>query len=990
MVEKKTDTPNDLPKESYIKESEKSEAQILAEKKSADDAASASLRSGQVAGSASIVPKLNDSTHEFDRLTALDAQDRKDNKYEFIKFDVGPKSIKSNKIGCFAPSEGSNQSALNMSPIDNNLYSPELCALNVALKMSDIKMKSALDPNASAPVTQVAGLYYKMVDGYFADNLDYFDKRTDKASGLLATGLVNDFSTWQRSIDWANVKPKVDRFKNLQRNPELFSIEWTGYFKPDVTGNWTFQTTSDDSSLLWIDNNSSQPTISYKTTNLSKSAKDRPIGFLNNSGLHGDARVAININNINLTAGKMYPIRMMFGQNYGGIQMQLSIRRPNGTEIKDGAGIFFSYITADGKPGKPNSIGQMYYALAENTPQDTRNNLFKCLTTQDTLPTKSDITYKVVWQALDPQSESALIKQDNYVELDAFGNLLIRNGNRTNQYNDNQNIVKSVNNEQKFGPSYKFPPTEKATNEIAYLKNYFDPKWSTDYQSRKNPGYYRVPKDMPYIADYGWSYGSQYGHNPTGYLTYLLYLTDSGQLLIYKTKGWRWEFMRQINSLNQSTGKHVTSNSDKQSTIPQPIGITPNPEWIQERQSKGIQNYIIISPDGPNTTKPLWQRWWEKFGTVDQIYRNGSENKSIISYNGQYKLEINEVGNLVLKYSVKGCSTKNQYTTYTASDSNSYYLYEASSDPKMGKMYYSEAHKDKPKTLEYIPQDSSILTYANTYKNGGNYAPASTAGETTVSNQAECAKKCTDSACKYYYHYKKADGKEYCVADATNQLPTAYVSNSPNSPYKNSKLYVRESTINLDQTQMPFPVPIKEVNAFSEYAGYNDYKMVNPSWPHPVGYKMNKEWKKWQNNENQIMHKQAFSNMVDRTEGFDGAINIIQSNQIDPLMKISSSYSNKLNQMSQNYTDLSGNIDSYNSLHKDLSNNNKKYNFNNIGADGKSILYYKDIKTPTVADGVQEDINIMLVQQNTMYIVGAVTAATLLVSALFIGGSNSA
>jgi hypothetical protein len=166
--------------------------------------------------------------------------------------------------------------------------------------------------------------------------------------------------------------------------------------------------------------------------------------------------------------------------------------------------------------------------------------------------------------------------------------------------------------------------------------------------------------------------------------------------------------------------------------------------------------------------------------------------------------------------------------------------------------------------------------------------------------------------------------------------------------------------------------------------------MVNPSWPHPVGYKMNKEWKKWQNNENQIMHKQAFSNMVDRTEGFDGAINIIQSNQIDPLMKISSSYSNKLNQMSQNYTDLSGNIDSYNSLHKDLRNNNKKYNFNNIGADGKSILYYKDIKTPTVADGVQEDINIMLVQQNTMYIVGAVTAATLLVSALFIGGSNSA
>lgn len=110
--------------------------------------------------------------------------------------------------------------------------------------------------------------------------------------------------------------------------PVTTSIEWQGYFLPEVTGTYTFSTTSDDASYLWIGNDAAS---GYTTAN----------ALVNNGGLHGPVTVSATIE---LTAGVYYPIRIQAGNNEVTGTCLVTIEDPTTTAIDYPDQLFYKEI----------------------------------------------------------------------------------------------------------------------------------------------------------------------------------------------------------------------------------------------------------------------------------------------------------------------------------------------------------------------------------------------------------------------------------------------------------------------------------------------------------------------------------------------------------------------------------------------------------------------------------------------------------------------
>jgi hypothetical protein len=125
-------------------------------------------------------------------------------------------------------------------------------------------------------VELAAGLYRRTYTGYHNDDPDFFATATQTAAGADSTLAVDT-------------------------TPTTTSIQWLGYFVPATTETYTFYTSSDDGSYLWIGANA----VSGFTTGNA---------LVNNGGSHG---VETASGSIALTAGVRYAIRIQTGNGGG-------------------------------------------------------------------------------------------------------------------------------------------------------------------------------------------------------------------------------------------------------------------------------------------------------------------------------------------------------------------------------------------------------------------------------------------------------------------------------------------------------------------------------------------------------------------------------------------------------------------------------------------------------------------------------------------------
>ena len=162
----------------------------------------------------------------------------------------------------------------------------------------------------------VAGLYKTTYSGYFNDNVNFFATATPASVGGNPATSVQTTSIFE---------PATDDGSN-------FSCQWLGYFKPTTSETYTFFTSSDDASYVWVGSNAQTGFTTGNST-------------VNNGGLHGTLE---KFGSIALTAGTYYPIRIQFGELSGGDVMTFNYSTPTITKTTNVTGLVFYNSTTNG------------------------------------------------------------------------------------------------------------------------------------------------------------------------------------------------------------------------------------------------------------------------------------------------------------------------------------------------------------------------------------------------------------------------------------------------------------------------------------------------------------------------------------------------------------------------------------------------------------------------------------------------------------------
>ena len=161
-----------------------------------------------------------------------------------------------------------------------------------------------------------AGAYMTTYSGYMGsltdtlDNVNFFDTAT-AVSASVQTNIIQD----------AAADEGTD-----------FSRQWLGYFVPNTTETYTFYTTSDDCSWVWIGSNA-------------VSGYTRANATVNNGGLHGFVEAS---GTASLVSGTYYPIRVQYGEHTVGDQLDFNYSTPTITKTTNLTGRIFYHPATRG------------------------------------------------------------------------------------------------------------------------------------------------------------------------------------------------------------------------------------------------------------------------------------------------------------------------------------------------------------------------------------------------------------------------------------------------------------------------------------------------------------------------------------------------------------------------------------------------------------------------------------------------------------------
>ena len=158
--------------------------------------------------------------------------------------------------------------------------------------------------------TYANGLYGKRYNDYFFNDVNWFNTAT----------LYEDVN-------------QLTEINNFTSDDDNYSWQWLGYFKPSSTENYTFYTSSDDASYVWIGNNAIN---GFTTANAN----------VNNGGEHGDQEAGSSP--VALTAGVYYPIRVQFGELQGGDVITVSFQTPSIAKRTNGLGYYYYNSNTNG------------------------------------------------------------------------------------------------------------------------------------------------------------------------------------------------------------------------------------------------------------------------------------------------------------------------------------------------------------------------------------------------------------------------------------------------------------------------------------------------------------------------------------------------------------------------------------------------------------------------------------------------------------------
>ena len=185
------------------------------------------------------------------------------------------------------------------------------------------------------PTDFLMGLAQVQYRGYFADDTNWFsDARF--TSSLMASTVTPPSGT-----------PIFNGSSDLGGRT---SFSWTGYFIPDVTGEWQFRIASDDASYMWLGNDA---IVNYQ------SAPQKAL--IRNGGIHAEFSVTAKVN---LVKDKIYPLRIQYGNDTNAAVFKFNYIAP-GTSTWQEDFTTLLWRTSGATKGDCNNFGLSYRLVAE-------------------------------------------------------------------------------------------------------------------------------------------------------------------------------------------------------------------------------------------------------------------------------------------------------------------------------------------------------------------------------------------------------------------------------------------------------------------------------------------------------------------------------------------------------------------------------------------------------------------------------------------------
>jgi hypothetical protein len=188
--------------------------------------------------------------------------------------------------------------------------------------------KKVYTPTTTTQATYIPGLHFRVLTGnYMNDNVKYFDQNggteefntknmeTKYTSDML---LPTDFSTLGTATTTTFTPNKLPYHIQQNQNKHYFNVEWWGYFLPPASGTYKFSIASDDNSFVWCDSDEKKLSDDDGIIRNISIAN----ATTNDQGAHG-MQWERSSAELKFTAGTYYPIKIQFGEQGGGYDVWL-------------------------------------------------------------------------------------------------------------------------------------------------------------------------------------------------------------------------------------------------------------------------------------------------------------------------------------------------------------------------------------------------------------------------------------------------------------------------------------------------------------------------------------------------------------------------------------------------------------------------------------------------------------------------------------------
>ena len=384
----------------------------------------------------------------------------------------------------------------------------------------------------------------------------------------------------------------------------------------------------------------------------------------------------------------------------------------------------------------------------------------------------------------------------------------------------------------------------------------------------------------------------------------------------------------------------------------------------------------------PNPMKKTMTNKEEQIGEKRISEDRISESNPLFSENFRYKLCI-----------MRNAQNK-KILALLASTTDPRQFYTTEPDLKMNKLFYASTYIEN-KFLREVPKElqtptTTYSTYSNTYPlNSNNYT------STKFSNANTCKKQCNDSpGCNYFYKTIDSTGTN-CLLNNNNSEPATYLPQQPGSKYTSSFLKIKNNVIKTNDAEKqkvydsaPFVLNGYEDNV---HLGFSDYPVERnvlreSDIPGPSGTSYVVDLRnKVSKNTSVEMKPISLTNINNpmiagklengKLENFTVVDDsLTKLSQIDTQLN---SYKLYQSQINPNRVDISNNITSINKTYLDMSGNKTKYDFTG------SIIYALEEDRSLTSALLKDNVTYME-EQNNLYVITALTVATLLITAILV------